>query len=1275
MLEILRILMLTGVFFLVIITLGIFVLTIVKFSKSRRLFKSSFNSTWKTMLSTSTIVLFYGISFAIIGGTINAEKRISTQLSHLTSDNNLFLSSTTLDKITNIYGDKKEIDIKDDYTLFLSKYFGNNLNKPKLLLELEGIKVISSTGLFSFNDLKNLNWTYQLSHYWTNAASEEGYEYVGLNNINIFKMTKDYYEASEKSSINPYDEKYLLSDYRKTNILQDSYVAGKDKELYINNFQVMDGNINDVYSQDNARPPNEKYDVKIAIGYDWAQYNNKNVGDIIELPMEFSTPLRGKIVATVRVPQFTFPSFSVLKPIPDTHTQTYVFLDTKTFLEQFGVIANSTIYLGFSDLYQDIEGYSDFTSSYIKKRIQNYNVVLTSILSQTYSNLELKSFSNISSGSSLRANMSFLQLKLMKILDYFLLTLFIVITIFILIILLRKRVKAMAPEIGTLKALGWTDNRIAVTFISFPITVIILGGLLAVILSFIFQYGWISIWNKRFLIGSGHITLSFISLFLTFILPIFILFAVSYLSSKKLLRRPSIDLINNVIEYKPSILVRASGKITNNFNSFERAYRVKNISRGFGKSTILFTTILFTLIVVSFSMSATNLVNSTAKNALNIVKAEDIITLNNVTKSDLVKETEFDDGAYYLIPETETAKTEQDVYDMLDAMVSIPLGNTDKETFIYIDKELFADKKDDSLEGKFLPWQNFEAINWMIEKTNSMGIDPDYGWEKNSFISDSNISFDEYRNVYMQYLKTYEYNNSLKNEGEEILRPSLSIQKVVYDESNISASYNSLVNWNSYEDKITGKEIDSFDDLDFHKVSTSPLELYRYDEEDPQTWEYLDGEKYEGDNNWVNNQKKCDPDYYPVDHYYPDYPDDHCYRTEYVDNLKHKYNDPIYDDEGKFVSQSQKIYFDQYKRNSIKKNEGYLNNQWISSFDSVEEAKYLIDFSDETISELNSLNDYVQTEDPFSCDDSIGSEDNLAVIPVIIDSFNAKRLNLKKDQIFYRKQIDDKAKEDSQYDGLDSELQIQSSKYDTAAFQVLDIYKEPLPLGAITLNKFLNESSTIPSKSGENKESNPYISEENQSPLFMFLKEKKQIKYYPIERNISSSLTVKNLFGNGNDFHSNYSSIFNKKSVEDQVLFVISIINLIFYAFAFFASFISIVLIILSIKEIADSVMPEISTLKTLGYSNWKVTFLILTPYIIIMLLAVAISLGINILFFSLLSSALSKSFGLGIWLGMPIWQWVILISSVILLFMIVILIIFYSFSKVDPVDALKAIN
>ena len=153
MLEILRIFTLTMVFFLVAITLGIFVLTIVKFSKSRRLFKSSFNSTWKTMLSTSTIIVFYGISFAIIGGTMNAEKRISTQLSHLASDNNLFLSSSSLDRITNVYGEKKEVDIKDQYTLFLSKYFGNNLNKPKFLLELEGLKALSSTGLFSFNDL------------------------------------------------------------------------------------------------------------------------------------------------------------------------------------------------------------------------------------------------------------------------------------------------------------------------------------------------------------------------------------------------------------------------------------------------------------------------------------------------------------------------------------------------------------------------------------------------------------------------------------------------------------------------------------------------------------------------------------------------------------------------------------------------------------------------------------------------------------------------------------------------------------------------------------------------------------------------------------------------------------------------------------------------------------------------------------------------------------------------------------------------------------------
>ncbi len=1284
MLEFLRVTIIIMAIFLVVVTLGIFVLTVTKFWKSRRLFKSSFNSTFKTLLSTTTIVLFYGLSFSIIGGTINAEKRISTQLTTLTKGNNLFLSSSSLDSITNFKGEHEEIQVKDDYTLFISRYFNNNLSKPKLLMELEGLKIISSTGLFSYSDLKNLNWTYQLSHYWTNTASEEGYQYVGLNNINIFKMTRDYLKAdsSGKLEINPYDDKYLFGydeksgeiknpDYRKSNILQDSNVAGKDSQLYINDFQVMDGNINDVYANNKVRGPNEDYDVNIAIGYDWAKFNHKKVGDIIELPMEFSTPLKGKIVATVRAPQFTFPSFSFLKPIPNTHKQTYIFLDTKTFLEQFGDIADSTIYLGFSDLYEDIESYSDFTSSYIKKRIRNYNVVLTSIISQSFNNVNLKELSNISGGqTSLRANMSFKQLKLMKVLDYFLLTLFITITIFILVVLLKKRVRSMAPEIGTLKALGWTDNRIAVTFISFPITVIILGGVVAILLSFLIQYGWMTIWNKRFLIGSGHVTLSFLSMFLTFIFPIFILFAVSYLASKKLLKKPSIDLINNVVEYKPSILVRASGKITNNFKSFERSYRVKNIARGFGKSTILFTSILFTLIVVSFSLSATNLINSTAKSALKIINAEDIISLNgNVNKSNLITESEFKDEPYYLIPEISKATNEEEVDSIISNMVTINPEATDKETFLKIDEELFASHKDDSLTGKYLPWQNFEAINWMIQSTLERDKDSSIDWEKDDYASESDISFLHYQNVYNQYLKTYEYNNSLKSKNEEVIRPSFSIGSVVYDDSNISASYNSLIDWTSYEDKNSHKKINSFNDLGFHKTSSDSFELYRQDEKD--AWKYSDGphkdQKYEGDSVWAKSQIETNPDYYGDD-----------YVESKVGNIKHSSIESEYDetdpDHLVLVKQTQDVLFDRLERDSVEKNRSYLNNQWISSFDSVEEANYLVNFSKNTNVKLDELNNYKQTTDPFSNPDAIGSEDNLAIVPIIIDSFNAKRLGLSKGQIIYRKQLDEFARRDSQFNGLDNQLKIESSTYDSLAIQVVDVYKEPLPLGAITLNKFLNESSEIPSLEGANKNSNPYTDEENQLVTFMYLKNNKQIKYYPANESFSGS-TVSDLFGKGNNFSSMYTSIFNKSSIEEQILFVISIVNLIFYAFAFFASFISVVLIILSIKEIADSVIPEISTLKTLGYSNWKSTFLILTPYIIIMLIAVVISLGVNILFFALLSSSLSNAFGIGIWLGMPIWQWAILLVSIILLFAVVIAIIFYSFSKVDPVDALKAIN
>lgn len=1251
-LEIARFIIILIILIFAIITIYVLIKTLFYFKKSRRLFKSSFNSTFKSMFSSILLIIFFGVTFSIVSGTIQASVRIGNSLDELFIEENLHFSYIDLDDLNKYNDPFFDFNKDDEISTFLNEYFAYNPDIVDLLIFLLGYKEISI--YLENEDMKNLLWKYELTYYMSNDVSAAGYQYIALNNYDITQMLYDYVRGSPQSL-----DSYILTDYKNSTLTQSTNSADGSSNILVDDYQVVDSltpnGINDLFIDTPELPAsNDEYDVKIGIGADWAELNNKQVGDVISLPQPFGTNIQAKIVVTFRAPEYVFPSFSLSKPIPDVSEQTYVLMNTQSFLDYFAPVASPMLYIGFSDLYNDVNHYDDYTSNIIENRIDNYNEQLNKIVVSEFYGAQIRRFNNLNDYSAVQVETVFAEAELMNVLIIVFVIFFLIIIIFILIVLIRKKIKSSSKEIGTLKALGWTPQKIAISFISFPVMIILIGGIISILLGFLVQYAWIFIWKKTYLISAGSIAFPWITLFVVFVLPIIILLVISYFSTLKMLKEPTLNLLNDVNEYKPNILIRATSGITSKFKNFAHAYRFKLTMRSIGKSSVLFVSVLFSVLIISFSLSGVNLVNTGTELINDSLTFENAFIINEPEKTEYVSVDDFpaEEIEYYTFVELSQSQEEE----------LLAIGGTDEEVnneinnfFIkyiqpsftgnsYLDKannfdEIYGGYIENTRfyqDSSVIPWQAFELLNAGISYVEKDTVP--INSEENTQLETTGLTMNQYKNIYAQYIKYYNYNVSIqKSSGGEIIRPNVTMNKIVYNPNNETQYTASSFSWDTYIDSYTNKEITSIDQLGTHVVTGYNGILSTREDYTGNSWnsEYV----YEYDHDQTTEEVTGQPTV-----------------EAYVEEINATLpgNDKVelegepsewvvqYDNQNNPIYRTREYNLTKYSDNIAIRSDDF-NSQWISIVPNYNDFSKIINVDD---SDALVLDTYEPHQEIVI--NSSGNQETVETIPVVIDEHNADRINATVGDVYTSSYIDQKNSE------LNNNLRL-SGINGPIAVEVVGIYDNPFPFGAGTLYEYLE----------------PY--QNSLYPNVIFQNNAEQEQYYAFTSYYyHDGDTLLNAFLSDN-FYGDYENIISKTVVEDQINFIAAIIITIFFVFIFFSIFIAISLISISIKEIANDSSREISTLKALGYSNKKATFLVILPYLFIMLVSFLIIIPINILFFLFLSNYISSIFGIGlsVSLGINVLQWIYIILGIFVFFAVLIYIVYWTFKKQNAIEIL----
>ncbi len=194
-----------------------------------------------------------------------------------------------------------------------------------------------------------------------------------------------------------------------------------------------------------------------------------------------------------------------------------------------------------------------------------------------------------------------------EIINIVIIILLFIIVITILFSIINSKIKDNYKQFGVLKSFGYSTNSISLSFLMFPIILMLVNNVFA--LSFSVLFYWLSMRNYKNLFNVVVRPPSIIALIFIFLLSFSIIIVFSYLKIRKSLAKKETILLEGKSVYNPNIIFRKMSKIGDKFKSFEVSYAFKNIFKSISKSSLIVFSTLSSLFLVAISFTISSFVS------------------------------------------------------------------------------------------------------------------------------------------------------------------------------------------------------------------------------------------------------------------------------------------------------------------------------------------------------------------------------------------------------------------------------------------------------------------------------------------------------------------------------------------------------------------------------------------------------------------------------------------------------------------------------------------
>lgn len=529
--------------------------------------------------------------------------------------------------------------------------------------------------------------------------------YMGIQGI-FEKYSAQYSIGNKKidALTNKYDFKYNI-EYSKF-VSDDKYMIkaipyNKDKE------------INKAYLVEGKFPTKDN---EITILPKFASNNDLEIGDNYKIG-----DTTYKIVGYTYAPDYIYPMISFSTPIFDEKYNNVVFLTNKAYNNFQGI--KDDVYVAKFNYKTDPKDRMNITIG--EDNIESKNPA-SRILSEQKDKLTM----SMSSGSRImRIDMLQMEFEMDRNFAEYFLYLLLGISVFIIIIVAKKRIDDERLQIGVLKSLGYKSSSIAFSYLVYPIVGSIVGGILGYTLGVILSKPLTSLYLNYFNIPLSGFTFEPKYLLNSICIPLILLSILTYLIALFMLRKKPLKLLKEGSNLKVNFLSKLVSKLTSKL-PFNYRFKYSLASRSLGKLLIVTLTSFCTGMLIVLTLIGMNLFNSmidksfegltfkymiSYNTAMTLESDDDLILQNTLTLNRLLdkngKEKRLDDDEYSIT--LNGIDSDAKNIELLDKKGKNIINKIDIENGIIINeniKEVINAEVGDTLEFKY----NDSTLNYEI---------------------------------------------------------------------------------------------------------------------------------------------------------------------------------------------------------------------------------------------------------------------------------------------------------------------------------------------------------------------------------------------------------------------------------------------------------------------------------------------------------------------------------------------------------------------------------
>lgn len=393
-----------------------------------------------------------------------------------------------------------------------------------------------------------------------------------------------------KEKVSPALEKYDFSYYKEI-----SKVDTEDKKLYKAIPYDKNKNINIPYLVEGNMPENKD---EITVLPSFAKNNNINIGDNYSIgDKEY------KVVGFAYSPDHILPIISINSPIFSEKNHNISYMTSSTFEEFSGI--KETAYVG---AFNDKDKILDFeTLSDMFKNDENITLDATSAI-------------RLSRVNALEA-----EIKTDRIFAKYFMYLLLAISVFVIIVITKKRIEDERLQIGVLKALGYNRIKIAISYLVYPIFGSIIGGAIGFFAG-AFASGYLSnIYLSYFNMPIDGYRFNINYLLEDIFVPLIILSILAFLIAIFMLRKKPLKLLKEGSNLKVNFFSKFVTFITKKL-PFKTRFRYSLASRSLGKLLIVTLTSFCTGLLIVLVLIGLNIFSSMLDKTFDGMKLKNQVT-------------------------------------------------------------------------------------------------------------------------------------------------------------------------------------------------------------------------------------------------------------------------------------------------------------------------------------------------------------------------------------------------------------------------------------------------------------------------------------------------------------------------------------------------------------------------------------------------------------------------------------------------------------------------